>query len=78
MKKLLFFLATTICFVGCNSPIEKNISISDEPAIMKYYKCDMAGTIYTIEIEGHKYIVLSGGSYRGEIIHAEHCNCKNK
>lgn len=77
MKKI-FILLVAICFVGCDHTIEQNISISDDPANMKYYKCDIAGTIYTIEIEGHKYIVLSGGSYRGAIIHAEHCPCKMK
>ena len=74
MKKILILLAA-ICCCGCNSPIEKNISISDEPANMKYYKCDMAGNIYTIEIEGHLYVIYSGAR-KGGIIHAEHCPCK--
>lgn len=75
MKRFLILLAT-ICCCGCSS-IEKKVTTTNEIVKIRYYKSDMGACIYTIEIENHKYIVYSG-NHGGGIIHAEHCQCKNK
>jgi hypothetical protein len=75
MKKILILLAA-ICLCGCNSTgITK-----EEPTQnlnVKYYYKDPSTRLYTVEIEGHLYVIY-GGNHRGGIIHAEHCPCKNK
>jgi hypothetical protein len=38
---------------------------------------NMCKDIDIVEIEGHLYVIYSG-TYKGGIIHAEHCPCKNK
>lgn len=75
MKKILILLAA-ICLCGCDVTEIKRTYINDG-AEVKYYRCDASGHVYTIEIEGHIYIV-TGASDSGGIIHAEHCPCKNK
>lgn len=71
MKKLLILLAT-ICCCGCIS-VETNATALPK---IKYYRNDNS-FIYSIEIEGHLYIVFDG-YHEGSIIHAEHCPCKMK
>lgn len=74
MKKILICLAT-ICCCGCSTGITK-----EEPTQninKKYYYKDPSMRIYTVEIEGHLYVIYSG-SRKGNIIHAEHCPCKTK
>jgi hypothetical protein len=44
---------------------------------IKYYRSDVGGHIYSVEVEDHLYIVYGAGD-GGGIIHAEHCPCKNK
>lgn len=75
MKKFLILLAT-ICCCGCSS-VETKATSTNETTKIKYYRNDMAGRIYTIEVEGHLYIALVEGHGAG-IIHAEHCPCKMK
>lgn len=72
MKKILILLAA-VCLCGCSS-IEKEVTETTEPTKIKYYRKDDV-FIYSIEIEGHKYIVFDG-YHEGSIIHAEHCPCK--
>ena len=76
MKKILILLVVTICFCGCgNTDI-----IKEEPTqniIEKYYYKDSDEKLFTVEIEGHLYIIYKG-FYKGGITHAEHCPCKNK
>ena len=47
-----------------------------ETTKVKYYRNDHT-FIYSIEVEGHVYIVFDG-YHEGGIIHAEHCPCKMK
>ena len=75
MKKILILLAA-ICCCGCGS-IETHDTFTTDTTIIKYYINDPGRFIYSVEIEGHLYLVYSG-SYKGSIIHAEHCPCKNK
>lgn len=74
MKKFLILLAA-ICCCGCNS-VDTKATSTTETTKIKYYRNDIV-SIYSIEIEGHLYIVYSG-NYKGGIIHAEHCPCKMK
>ncbi len=72
MKKILILLAT-ICCCGCGTDITK-----EEPTQnlkVKYYYKDPAVHLFTVEIEGHLYVIYSG-SHNGGILHAEHCPCK--
>lgn len=75
MKKILILLVA-ICLCGCNSTdVRESVTYDEVP--LKIYVDDATKTIYTVEIEGHIYVVFSG-HYKGGIIHAEHCPCKNK
>lgn len=75
MKKILILLAA-ICLCGCDVTETKRTYVNDNIDV-KYYRLDATGRVYTIEIEGHTYIV-TGSDSGGGIIHAEHCPCKNK
>lgn len=75
MKKILILLAT-ICCCGCNTTNVRKSTTYDVVPI-KTYVSDATKFIYTVEIEGHIYVVFSG-TYKGGIIHAEHCPCKTK
>lgn len=74
MKKILILLAA-ICCCGCSS-VETNATTTTDKPKIKYYRDDHT-FIYSIEIEGHLYIVFDG-YHEGGIIHAEHCPCKTK
>lgn len=75
MKKILILLVA-ICCCGCDSTgVTK-----EEPTQnihLKFYYRDLGTILYTAEIEGHLYVIYSG-TYKGGIIHAEHCPCKMK
>ena len=74
MRTILILLAA-ICCCGCGSVELETTRTTDTPKI-KFYRDDGI-FIYSIEIEGHLYIVFDG-HYAGSIIHAEHCPCKKK
>jgi hypothetical protein len=75
MKKILILLAA-ICCCGCSS-VETKATSTTETTKIKYYRNDIGGHIYSVEVEGHLYIVF-GTTHGGGIIHAEHCPCKMK
>jgi hypothetical protein len=75
MKKFLILLAA-ICCCGCSSSNVTKEEPTQNTNIKLYYK-DLATVLYTAEIEGHLYVIYSG-TYKGGIIHAEHCPCKMK
>ena len=75
MKKALILLAA-ICCCGCSSVETKATSTTETP-IIKFYRNDVGVCIYTVEVEGHLYIIF-GASHGGGIVHAEHCPCKMK
>lgn len=75
MKKILILLAVICCLGGCSTG-----ATTEEPTQnihLKYYYRDPSTILYTAEIEGHLYVIYSG-TYKGGIIHAEHCPCKMK
>ncbi len=77
MKKILICLGMIMCFMGCVDSTGTNVV---EPTghlnVRQYYK-DVSTWVFTMEIEGHLYLVYDG-YHNGSIIHAEHCPCKNK
>lgn len=82
MKVLIKVLRKYCCVIviiafacGCSGNGRESIVATELPKI-KYYRNDVGNAIYTTEIEGHLYIVMSR-AHGGGIIHAEHCPCKN-
>lgn len=84
MKQTLFsyalVIASALCLAGCGV---KDDSAS-APSKEKYFKksiCNslvgISESIYSIEFEGHKYIIFSGFR-QGGIIHSESCPCKKE
>ena len=66
-------IASALCLSGCE---ENTDSASTQPN-EKYFKNSFGACIYSVEIEGHEYIIFDG--YRkGDIIHSESCQCKKK
>lgn len=65
MKKKIYLLLLPLLLVGCevdgSEENSKMISPMDE--------------IYTVEFEGHKYVIYEGYD-KGGIVHAESCPCK--
>lgn len=72
MKKILILLAA-ICCCGCNS----TETTPPQKIKVQKYEATINDDIYSVEVEGHIYIVYDG-AYCGNIIHAEHCPCKMK
>lgn len=73
MKKILILLAA-ICCCGCSSTgITKEESTQN--LNVKYYYKDPTEYLFTVEIEGHLYLIYSG-LYKSSMLHAEHCPCK--
>lgn len=82
MKVLIKVLRKYCCAIviialacGC-SRISSESTVTTEPPTIKYYRNDIGGKIYTIAVEGHLYIVARV-DHGVDIIHAEHCPCKN-
>lgn len=70
-KGALAVIASALCLAGC--------SIKDDPPPAppeeRYFKKSASTFIYSIEIEGHEYIIFDGFR-KGGIIHSESCPCK--
>lgn len=75
MKKLLILLVA-ICCCGCNDTGTNTTEPSEKLNIEQYFK-NSTTEVFTMEIEGHLYLVYDGHNACG-ILHAEHCPCKNK
>ena len=70
MKKILFCLIALLTMsCACNSDTH-NPKLNVAPV-------SYGSDIDIVEIEGHLYVIYSG-TYKGGIIHAEHCPCKMK
>lgn len=73
MKKILILLTAFCCCGCCSTEIDATQNVQEHYKVMSFGK----GSIYSVEVEGHIYIVFDG-AYCGNIIHAEHCPCKKK
>ena len=74
MKQTLFNYALVIASALCLSGCEKYEQLQIKE---KYCNIPFEARIYSIEIEGHDYIVFNG--YRkGGITHSESCPCKKE
>lgn len=66
-----------MCFMGCvDSTGTNTIEPTERINVRQYYK-DNTTWVFTMEVEGHLYLVYDGYHECG-ILHAEHCSCKNK
>ena len=66
-------IVSALCLSGCE---EHTDSASTQPN-RKVFENSFEACIYSLEIEGHEYIIFNG--YRkGGIIHSESCPCKEK
>lgn len=74
MKQKLFncalVITSALCLAGCYEYEQVNSK-------KKYYNTTTGVRIYSIEIEGHEYILFNG--YRkGGITHSESCPCRKE
>ena len=80
MRQTLFncalIIASALCIAGCVEHIEHK-DIEQAQLNVKYFIKTISTHIFSIEIEGHKYIIFNGG-YKGNIIHSESCPCKKE
>lgn len=74
MKQVLFkcvlVIASALFLTGC----EEHAYYESEQSTERYFKKTFDTIIYSIEIEGHKYIIFNGFR-KGGIIHSESCPC---
>lgn len=71
-KGALAVIASALCLAGC-SVKDDSASVPPEE---RYFKKSATTFIYSIEIEGHEYIIFDG-MRKGGIVHSESCPCKN-
>ena len=68
-------IALALCLAGCGVDVEST-SAPPTPSKEVYFKRSLSTSIYSIEIEGHEYIIFDGVR-KGGIIHSESCPCRN-
>lgn len=66
-------IASALCLAGCG--VDVNSTSTSTPSTERYFKKSATTFIYSIEIEGHEYIIFDG-MRKGGIIHSESCPCK--
>lgn len=66
MRKIIFLIFTVLTIVSCDTPQAKDRQIV----------LSGGDVVKEVEIKGHIYLIFDG-CYKGNIIHAEHCPCKN-
>lgn len=72
-KGALAVIASALCLAGCDDDV--NSTSTSVPPEERYFKKSATTFIYSIEIEGHEYIIFDG-MRKGGIIHSESCQCK--
>ena len=74
MKKLLVIAIAAVSLAGCMKA--ERAESADQAWTSHGYA--VGGTVVTkvVEIEGHRYVIMSGLK-QGGIIHAESCPCRN-
>lgn len=68
-------VASAFCLAGCGVDVNST-SIPSAESTERYFKKSATTFIYSIEIEGHEYIIFDG-MRKGGIIHSESCPCKS-
>ena len=77
MKKTLFNYALVITSALLLAGCEEHTDTAQAQSKVKFFKKNFSTFIYSIEIEGHDYIIFD--SYqKGGIIHSESCPCKKE
>lgn len=69
-------IASALCLVGCGVNVD-SASVQSKELKEMCFKQSMSAKIYSMTIEGHKYIIFDG-TYKGCIIHSESCPCKKR
>ena len=89
MKKTLFnyalIIASALCLSGCEEHEQSHtqqlqtqqLQTQQFQTKVKYYNPIIGVHIYSIEVEGHCYIIFDS-HHKGGIIHSESCPCKKK
>ena len=79
--KLFWVLAIVCSCYGLHLCMKKGMqkeAATEHKEIIKRTAVGNLDYVYTVEIEGHLYLVMADGRYGTAITHAEHCHCKNK
>ena len=81
MKQTLFncalVITSALCLAGCDGYGHEQFQTQQFKLRGEYYNLTIGVRIYSIEIEGHEYILFNG--YRkGGIIHSESCPCRKE
>lgn len=81
MKHKLFncalVIASALCLAGCDRHGYEQFQTQQFKSKGEYYNPTIGVRIYSIEIEGHEYILFDG--YReGGITHSESCPCRKE
>ena len=63
--------ASALCLAGCGVDVDS----TSTPSVERYFKKSASTFIYSIEIEGHEYIIFDG-MRKGGIVHSESCPCR--
>lgn len=74
-KNVLVIIASALCLTGCSVKDDVKDDSASTPSTERYFKKSATTFIYSIEIEGHEYIIFDG-MRKGGIIHSESCPCK--
>lgn len=77
MKQTLFNCALVITLALCLSGCGEHTDTAPAQPNVKYFIKTVFTHIFSIEIEGHDYIIFKGYQ-RGGIIHSESCPCKKE
>lgn len=80
MKQTLFncalVIASSLFLAGCVDHVEHTDTTPAQSKV-KFFKKNFQTFIYSIEIEGHYYIIFDGYQ-KGGIVHSESCPCKKE
>lgn len=64
-------IASALCLAGC----EGDVDLAPAPPGEKYFRKSASTLMYSIEIEGHEYIIFEG-FHKGGIVHSGSCSCR--
>ena len=77
LSNYALIIASALCPAGCEEYEYEQFQTQQFKTNVKYYNTTIGVHIYSIEIEGHDYILFNG--YRkGGIVHSASCPCKKE